>query len=148
MNYQELSKKINDLLIVRESDGSYFLFGKYKITNDKFGFKVIKKGTDDESLVFSTLQYAVSWCVFDKNNKKTYQSRLEELDTILGSLDVAMFQHKKMLNKHRNTEDKYIFLAKLSEEKHKKKKALDEITSYVYTSKLIQDKKYLENLPK
>jgi hypothetical protein len=68
MNKRELSNKINDLLIFRDEDGSYFLFGKYRIIPDTFGnFQV---SNDDEIIHnFSSLKNAVTWCVFDKNKQ-------------------------------------------------------------------------------
>ena len=146
MNKQELSRKINDLLILKDGD-SYFLFGQYSINLTDNGYKVSKKGDDDTKL-FYTLQNAFSWCVFDKNHKSTYLTKLEELDILVSSLDVVIAQHKKLLEKHMNSPNKYIYLAKLGEERYKKRKAMEEIKSYVISSKRLQGKKYDENEPR
>jgi len=146
MNKQELSKKINDLLILKEGD-SYFLFGKYSINVTDIGYKVTKKG-DENTKTFYTLQNAFSWCVFDKNLKASYLTKLEELDILVSSLDVVIAQHKKLLEKHMNSPDKYIYLAKLGEERYKKRRAMEEIKSYIISSKRLQNKKYDENEPR
>jgi hypothetical protein len=86
--------------------------------------------------------------VFDKNLKASYLTKLEELDILVSSLDVVIAQHKKLLEKHMNSPDKYIYLAKLGEERYKKRRAMEEIKSYIISSKRLQNKKYDENEPR
>ena len=144
MNKKDMSSKINDLLIMKEGENHYFLFGSYNVLEDDLGFKITK--STDDPVYFSDLKSAVAWCVFDKNKKSSYIKRLIELDIELSSLNVSIYQHKKLLKKAREIEDKYIYLAKLEEEKVKFKKLNEELKSYISTSKAWQQKKYSENL--
>jgi hypothetical protein len=146
MNKKELSSKINDLLIVRETDGSYFLFGKYKIVVDNLGNHNLLDLYDD-SLIhnFLNLKNAVTYCVFDKNKKNSMLARIIELDALLGGLEVVIAQHEKLIKKSTDSGIKSIYLTKLYEEKLKKREMTKEINSYIQTSKYWQTKKYDEN---
>lgn len=146
MNKKELVGKIQDLFIVREYDGSYNLFGKYIIQpNDRGTYIVTFRGDSDTVLDFGTLRHAVTWCVFQKNNKYKEIKRIYELDALLGSLDVSIAQHKRLADKAKTRESRSIFLAKLDEEKRKKRQLLQEINYYAELSKYWQNKKFQEN---
>jgi hypothetical protein len=146
MNKSYLQKKIRDLFIVHEYDGSYNLFGTYSIKQQSNGaYKVLI--TDDrykDPVEFSALKYAVSWCVFEKNQKHKELKRLYELDQILGSIDVSIAQHQKLMYKT-GTPDKFIFLAKLNEDKLRKKQAIQELAQYTSLSRHIQEKKFTDS---
>ena len=92
---------------------------------------------------FSNLRYAVTYCVFDKNRKDKETKRLCELDRCIGSLNVNIAQHEKMVKKS-SVPDKFIYVAKLNEEKLKKRKFLQELEQYLSVSKYIQTNKYKE----
>lgn len=141
-----LKKKISDLFIVRENDGSYNLFGRYTVVPENNAYKVYVTG-ELEYYTFSSLRNAVTWCVFDKNNKYKEVKRIHELDELIGSLDVIIAQHTKLLQKT-NSEDKYIYSAKLAEGKYKKKQAIQEIEKYANISRYWQRKKFNENQDK
>lgn len=146
---RELTPRLKDLLIVRGEDGSYHLFGKYKIVRDMHGyFLVYNTKKEHEGIRFSSLKHAVTYCVFEKNNKKDYNKRVVELDDILCSLDAAIAVHKKLLSSRKPIEDKLIFLTKLEEEKRKKRRLSEEMDTYVETSKRWQNKIYQENSPR
>lgn len=146
MNHKELNSKINDLLIIRENDGSYFLFGKYKIVVDNVGNHRLLDYRDDELIHnFINLKNAFTYCVFEKNKKHKCLPRIIELDSLLGSLEVMIAQHEKLLKKSDDTEKKSIYLAKLYEEKLKQRQMTKEINGYIQTSKHWQTKKYDEN---
>lgn len=146
MNHKELNSKISDLLIIRENDGSYFLFGKYKIVVDDLGNHKLLYSFDDELIHnFSNLRNAVTYCVFEKNKKTKFLPRIIELDSTLGSLEVMIAQHEKLLKKSTDSDKKSIYLAKLYEEKLKKREMTKEINGFIQTSKYWQTKKYDEN---
>lgn len=146
MDKVTLKKKINDLFIVRENDGSYNLFGKYTVIPENNSYKVNVNGETD-FLHFSSLRNAVTWCVFEKNNKYKEVKRIHELDELISSLNVIIAQHTKLLEKT-TSEDKYIFSAKLAEGKVKKKQAMKEIEEYANISRYWQRKKFSENQDK
>lgn len=145
MNKRDIVSKIKDLFIVRENDGSYNLFGRYVICPTKIGtYRVIVQEENIE-LDFSILRYAVTWCVFQKNNKMKEINRIYELDGILSGIDVHIEQHKKLLQKTKDSDDRYIYLAKLQEDKRKKRFIMKELNSYAEQSKYWQTKKFMEH---
>ena len=145
MNKKDLVNKIQDLFIVREYDGTYNLFGRYIVTPTVDGYFIVTMSEDNLQLEFSTLRHAVTWCVFQKNNKYKEIKRIYELDGLIGSLNVSIEQQRRLMNKSNSSEDKYIHLAKLEEDKRKKRLALEEINGYAELSKYWQNKKFQEN---
>lgn len=144
MNRHDFRQKVKDLLIVRENDGSYNLFGKYFI-HQLDGNYTVTLHNEPEEFTFSTLKYAVTWCIFEKQQKNKDIKRIADLDTQIASHDVNILQYKKLIEKYKTDDVKYIYMAKLSEEKIKKNRALKEINDYALTSKYWQSKKYDEN---
>lgn len=143
MNRSNLANKIKDVFIVAEDDGSYNLFGTYIIKPESGIYKVVVMNNPDMSeLSFSSLKYAVTWCVLEKNKKVKEIKRVQELDSYIESLNVNIAQYKKLIFK--KTDDRYIYMAKLFEDKIKKLEALKEIDWYTAISKHIQNKKYQE----
>jgi hypothetical protein len=139
-----LATQIKDIFIVEEYDGTYNLFGTYIIRPENGLYKVsIPRDPYFAEIDFSSLQYAVTWCVFEKSRKNKENKRVYELDRYIGALDVAIAQHSKLLKK-RAIPDKYIYIAKLAEDKYKKRLALKELSTYTALSKYIQTKKFKE----
>lgn len=146
MNKKELSSKIRDLLIVREDDGSYYLFGKFCILPDSHGYFHLLDTVEKEKIhSFSSLKTAVTYCVFEKNKKYKELVRIIELDDLLGSLDAMIEQHTKLVEKTIDFDYKSILKAKLFEEKLKKRQMTTEINSYIALSKHWQTKQFAEN---
>lgn len=142
MNRTNFIKEIKELFIVQEYDGSYNVFGTYLIK--KKGELYIVSLINDPSFVpldFSSLRYAITYCVFDKNHKIRENKRLCELDKNIGALNVDIAQHEKLVEK-RPVPDKYIFVAKLYEDRLKKRKFLKEIEQFTAFSKHLQTTKY------
>lgn len=147
MNKTQFAEQIKEIFITKENDGSYNLFGDYIIKQKKNGMFLILRldNRDFENVYFSNIKYAVTYCVFEKNNKYLETERLIELDRYIGALEVNIVQNKKLLN---NSEipEKFIHLAKLNENQLKKKNALKEMERYAVLSKHIQNKKYQQYL--
>ncbi len=145
MNKSHLDKKIKDVFIVKEYDGSYNLFGTYVIRPQSQGTFVVTTINDPYADVveFSSLKYAVTYCVFEKNRKDKETKRLRELDQYMGALEVSIAQHRKLMQK-REIPDKFIHLAKLGEDQLRRKNAQKELDSYAALSKYLQTKKYQE----
>lgn len=142
MNPKDLKNKIKDLLIIKNDDGTYHLFGKYQI--ERIGVNNYVVFTQETKLEFSSLRHAVTWCVFDKNNKYKEVKRIYELDGLLGSLDVNISQHTRLAEKYAD-ETKDIYLAKLYEDKLRKKQVINELAEFINLSKHWQSKKFAEN---
>lgn len=147
MDRYNLKKKIKELFIVREDNGSYNLFGKYSIVKDKCDNYRISIFDEDIGLRFSSLKNAVTYCVFDKSNNQKDGKRVFDLDELVSSLDFSIAQTTKLYNKADN-DRKSILGAKIVEAKFKKKQALKEIENYINLSKIWQIKKFEENQQK
>ena len=144
MNKQDLYKKINDLLFLKQDDGSYHLFGQYLIKRDIDQLYIVTYLHDPDMLPikFSQLKYAVTWCVHHKNKKYKDIVKIAELDELLDSLNAVIEHHKQLLK--RNNDKKPIYLAKLGENKLKRKQAQQTMDGYVSYSKYWQDKTFKE----
>jgi hypothetical protein len=144
MNKIEIKNKIHDLFISRENDGTYNLFGKYIISSVNGQYHLVKSDDTKEPLIFNSLKHAVTWCVFDKANKYKEVKRVYELDNDLGSADALIANYNRLMVNCNNS-NKYIYKAKLIEQKLKKRKMLDEINDFTGLSKYMQSKKFAEN---
>lgn len=91
---------------------------------------------------FNTLKHAVAWCTFDKRNMLYQATRILELDSLLTGLEVDISLHTKIFKNSKDANDKLIFLAKLSEDKMKKKQFTDELYRYIDDSKKWQTKRF------
>lgn len=143
---KDLAEKLRDVLIIKNDDGTYNLFAKYTIKNMNGNYKVyVDDFEDSKTCEFSSLKNAVTWCVFDKNNKFKDVRRIAELDEQLASITYNILQHTRLCSVAKTDEDKSIYMAKLIEEKRKKKRLFDEMQDYITISKHWQSKKYAEN---
>jgi hypothetical protein len=92
--------------------------------------------------VFYTLKNAVTWCTYDKRNKFYESNRIVELDNRLGGLEVDISIHYKLFKTVKDDNDKLIYLAKLNEDRTKKRSFTTELTRYVEESKTWQQKRF------
>lgn len=144
MNKQDLVKRINDLLIIRQGD-SYHLFGQYIITRENDLYLVsCLRNNDINNLKFSQLKHAVTWCVFHKNNKFKDLLKITELDEKLDGLQATINNLKRLVDKA-DVEKKHIYLAKLSEDKIKKQAAQKAMSFFIDTSKYWQNKSFKDS---
>jgi hypothetical protein len=134
-------KKLSELAIIQGPDGSYYLFSKYSIRKNN-GYYIVELDKIAGTKSFNVLKNAVSWCTFDKRNNIYESNRILELDNKLASVDAAILVHQRLAKKAKKLEEKLIYLAKLGEEKMEKKQILDELDSYVETSRIWQNKRF------
>jgi hypothetical protein len=125
---------LQDLSVLKNDDGSYCLFNKYTImrVGDMYevtGDSIINK------LLFYTLKNAVAWCTFDKRVVMHACKRILELDRNLACIDTDIAQHQRMAKSAKSPDDELIYLAKLGEDKLKRKRMLGELGSYVQDSR-------------
>lgn len=145
---KELSSDLLEIFIVDCPDGSYELFNKYRVEPQPEGYFKVTPFTVTEEHTFSSKKTAFTWCVFDKYKKIKESKRIEELDLLLGGIEVSMAQQKKLLAKAPNSETKLIYLAKLQEAKLKKNIMLKEINTYINISRHWQSNKFTDKQPK
>ena len=134
--------KLQDVVIFQNTDGTYQLFNKYHIRKRGDNDIIVSLNNGDDINSFFNLKNAVCWCVFDKLGKYVSAKRIIDLDRHLTSIEVHISIHSKMFKKSKKTEDKLIYLAKLNEDKHKKRYMSEELSNYIRDSYAWQQKRF------
>jgi len=138
---KELLHKMGDIAIFKYEDGTYELFNKYHIIEEK-GNYIIKPKRSFDTMNFSSLRNAVTWCSFDNRNKLTQADRIAYLDSMISGLDANITVHKNLIARTKDVEYKLIYIAKMSEEQAKKKYMVEEMSSFINESKNWQTRKF------
>jgi hypothetical protein len=147
--FNKLTKKISkevldtlgDLSVIQNSDGSYHLFNKYNIqkVNDTY---VIQMDKIAGNKIFYVLKNAVTWCTYDKKNNIYESNRIFDLDKKLASLDTSILVHQRLAKNTKKMDDKLMYLAKLGEEKMQHRILSEELTAYVESARIWQNKRF------
>lgn len=133
---------LQDVVIYQDNDGSYQLFNLYRISKGSDKEFIVTMNHTYTQKVFYTLKNAVTWCTYDKRNKFYESNRIEELDNKLGGLEVDISIHYKLFKTVKDDNDKLIYLAKLNEDRGKKRRFTTELSRYVEESKNWQQKRF------
>jgi hypothetical protein len=133
-------EKLEDLSISQDSDGSYHLYNKYRITRNNEMYHVELHRIADKK-VFNVLKNAVAWCSFDKRNNIQDSDRIVYLDNRLAGIEVEIQVHQKLVKHTKKTEEKLIYLAKLGEEKMERKMINEELSKYILNSRNWQERR-------
>lgn len=136
---QELEEAKKFLIV--SNNGVYELFGRFKIEPKKTYFLVTDFKTK-ETVEFSSLKYAVAWCILLDGEKHVDSRRLHTLDLKLCSLYTDIAVHRKMLKSANDSDAKLLYKIKLQEDSFKKKTVIKEIDTYINNSKTLQGKKF------
>ena len=134
--------KLQDVVIFKDTDGTYSLFNKYHIKKKDANDIVVSLNNGDDVNSFFSMKNAVCWCVMDKIGKYQLADRVIDLDMHLSSVEVHISIHSKLFKKAKKTEDKLIYLAKLNEDKFQKKAMSDELNQYIENSYAWQQKRF------
>jgi hypothetical protein len=134
--------QLEDVIIFQNPDNSYELFNAYHINKNDNNEYVVKMHTTFTSHNFNTLKHAVAWCTFDKRNLLYQSNRILKLDSLLAGLEVDISLHTKLFKKAKTSDDRLIFLSKLSEDKLKKRQITDELYTYINDSKRWQTNRF------
>lgn len=134
--------KLQDVVIFKDTDGTYSLFNKYHIKKKDANDIVVSLNNGDDVNSFFSMKNAVCWCVMDKIGKYQLADRVIDLDMHLSSVEVHISIHSKLFKKAKKTEDKLIYLAKLNEDKFQKKAMSDELNQYIANSYAWQQKRF------
>ena len=132
---------LQDIVVYQENDGSYNLFGIYEITKENGYFRV-NSPSIQRPMLFNSLKNSVTWCSFDKRCKIDVSKRIFELDQRLAGIETDIILHQNLASKAKKIDDKLVYLAKLGEEKIKRKQMKDELQSYVIESVNWQNKRF------
>lgn len=134
-------KNTIQISILKNIDGSYELFGKFKIYEENKKYVVETKYTHSSTFFYS-LQNAVTWCIFQKRDKFNESTRIYNLDKIIEGLNFSINRLNSMLNKVTDNENILIYSAKLSQDEAKKYKLNHELQGYKTQAKYWQDTKF------
>ena len=134
--------KNEDVAIFKNPNGTYDLFNRFIIAEAQTGNFTVWIKTETDKKEFSSLKNAVSWCILINRQKPDKAKRVEQLDEMLGGVEVAISLHKHMIKRSKKMEDTLIYLAKLSEEQAKKTYMVKELLSHVNSSKYLQTQRF------
>lgn len=132
---------LQDVSVLQDPNGDYNLFNKYTIRKTKNGVEVFGNSIVD-SLFFNTLKNAVAWCTNDRRIKISDAKRILELDRSLCGIDADIQQHQKLAKTAKDIDSKLIYLAKLGEDRLKKRVLAAEMDSYIQESKAWQNRRF------
>ena len=127
--------------VIYEENGNYNLFNIYTIERKNKGYTVYKLKTATVK-TFYKLKNAVAWCIFDRQNLILNSNRVEVLDNTLSGVELALEMHQKLYKKAKSNEDRFIYLAKLNEDKLKKVKISKELQGYIIVSDRLQRERF------
>ena len=141
----QLKSDIQDVLITKDSNGRYSLFGKYSIVPTNIGYHKVVSGTMEYPIVFVQLKNAVTWCTLVNANKHKEAKRVVDLDLRLCSIDFDLTVHRNILKKTTESDAKWVYIIKVQEDIFKRRVIVEEINSYINSSKTIQHRKFDQN---
>lgn len=122
--------EIENIVVFKDPNGTYNLFNRYLLKKENQEY-VVRSLSNDVRGVFCKLKNAVAWCVYDKKNMFYKAKRVSELDRKLSSLTLDIQVHEKLVKNINDNNEKLIYLAKLNEEKLKKKKVNAELEDHI-----------------
>jgi hypothetical protein len=134
--------KLQDVVIFKDTDGTFNLFNKYHIKKKDATDIVVSLNNGDDVNSFFNMKNAVCWCVLDKIGKYQLADRVIDLDMHLSSVEVHISIHSRLFKKSKKTEDKLIYLAKLNQDKLQKTAMSEELSKYIQDSYNWQQKRF------
>jgi len=140
MSKYELDK-LQDIAIFQNENGVYEVFNSYQIHKKPQG-AIVKMYNGDTVNTFISLKNAICWCIFHKRCKASTANRIAELDLKLSAIDVSLNMHQRLFKKTKDADNRMIYLAKLNEDKFKKRQMIQELDGYIQESNYWQQKLY------
>jgi hypothetical protein len=137
---QELDR-LQNIAIFQNPNGSYDVFNSYVINKTSNGITV-ELYNGDIINTFCNMKNAICWCIFDKQYKVAVANRVVELDLKLSAIDVSLHMHQKLFKKTKDADNRMIYLAKLNEDKFRKRQMTSELDAYISESNYWQQKRY------
>lgn len=138
---KEFNKKTGDVSVFENTDGSYEVFNRYRISKDKLGFRVSVKNESQEK-IFSSVKVALTWCIFEKKKDYVKSLRIEYLDIMINGTEMAINNHRRLVKGAKDTHAKLVYIAKLSEEKARYKSMSTELAKCIIESRYWQNKNF------
>lgn len=144
---RKMLQEIRETVVFKNEDDNYELYGKYIISHEGEDFKISTSSSDTLG-IFSNIKSAVTYVTYDLRCMIYESNRVQELDSKLTGLEVAIKIHEKLYKKSKDAENKLIYLCKLQEDRLKKKATLDELNRYIRTSYDWQIRKFTRQAAK
>lgn len=139
-----LQQEFKDLIpntIFKDDDGSYSVFGKYRIEPVNPGYRVYCAAT--EVGTFNTTKSALSWCIADKHQAFNTARDILELDTKLGAMTRDIAARTAIAERSAQWEFRDTVGTKLETKLIRKKKVENELTKCVNWAKYIQQRGFI-----
>jgi len=136
---QEYIDELRDIIIYQDIDGSFNLYGKYKVIKTVDGVYKVNVDTTYTEQIFYKLTNAIAWCSFDKRKLYNKASRLQQLDRLVYSMDTEIQIQAKLLKKTKDPSNAIIYLSKLSNNKEKKRNFISELNYFITEYKNYQN---------
>lgn len=136
-----LREELKDILpntIFQNDNGSYSVFGKYRIEPARPGYRVYVHAT--EVGTFNTTKTALSWCIADKYQAYNTARDILELDTKLGAMTRDIAARTSIADRSKQWEFRDTVGTKLETKIIRKKKVENELTKCVKWAKYIQQR--------
>ena len=130
----QLKSDIQDVLITKDNNGKYSLFGKYFIVPTRVGYHKVISGTMESPIEFSQLKNAVTWCTLINANKRKEAKKVVDLDLRLCSIDFELSVHRNILKKTTESDARWVYIMKVQEDIFKRRMVVEEINSYINSS--------------
>jgi hypothetical protein len=124
--------------IWQADDGSYEVFGKYRILSERPGYRVFCSATDIG--IFSTTRTALSWCIADKHSAYNTARELLTVDTKLTALTQDINARAAMGDRSRDPALRETILTKLESKIIHKKLLENQLSKCVNWAKYIQQR--------
>lgn len=134
-------RTLQDVSVYQDIDGVYYLFDTYSIEKINGAF-LVSGNSMSQVLTFGLLKNAVAWCTFDKRNKISDANRILELDHKLSRIDSDINIRQQLASHAKSTDEKLMYVAKLGEDKVKRKLMIEQLDGYVRESRDWQNKRF------
>ena len=139
-----LQQEFRDLLpntIFKDDDGSYSVFGRYRIEPARPGFRVWCSAT--EVGTFNSTKTALSWCIADKHQAYNTARDILDLDIKLSAMTQDIAVRTAIAEHSKQWEFSDLIGTKLETKIIRKKKVENELAKCVNWAKYIQQRGFI-----
>ena len=137
---EELQSELRDILITKDSNGTYSLFGKYTISPTKHGYYKVRSKTVIAE--FATIKNALAYVTLHHAEKHTAAKRIQYLDLSLCSVNIELQVQRNILKNKSDSPTRLIHMIKIQEDTIKRRRIVEEIKSYINSSIRIQASRF------
>lgn len=135
----ELKSNLKNIMITRDHNGVYTLFGKYSISPNRGYYKVKSLNLSTE---FSTIKNALAFVTLHHNGQFYAANQVQNLDLRLCSINTDLEVHRNILKRKTEAEERLTYIIKIQEDTIKKRRIVEEIKSHINSSIRIQHSKF------